>query len=94
VKKCLCREQKQDERQAENRVAEDAPGAPEPFSVTGKRPCENRKPERDHDREADDPESDEHLGVLGREPNHAGGGFFGALEYHQLQRSVVRERSA
>jgi hypothetical protein len=94
VKKCLRRKQNQDKRHAENREAEDAPGEPKPFALTGKGPRENRKSERDHDREADDPESDEHLGVLGGEPNHAGRRFFGTLEHHQLERSFVRQRSA
>jgi hypothetical protein len=94
VKKCLSRKQKQNESQAENRVLEDLPGEAQPLAIAGESPREHRDAERDHDRKAEDPQDDDHLGILGREAHHARGSFLGPLEYHQLQRGGVGKRGA
>lgn len=86
----LAGEQQQHKRERENPVFEDQPGDAQPLPIARQRPRQNREAERDHDREANDPESDEHLAVLGGEPHNPFGGFFGALEDHLFQRRRVR----
>ena len=94
VKKCLPRKQDQDKSHTENRVLEDLPGEAQPLAIACESPSEHRDPERDRDRKAEDPQGDDHLGILGREAHHPRGSFLGPLEYHQLQRGRVGKRGA
>lgn len=64
VKKCLPREQQEEECQDENGVLEDPPGEAQPLALAGQYPGQHAHRERSRDREADDSYDDEHLGKL------------------------------
>ena len=94
VKKCLPREQKQHHRQDVNPVLENPPGETKPLAIAGEGPGEHAAGQRDGERQTDQPEDSEHLGVLGGEANHARRRFLRALEHDFLHHGRVGEDGA
>ena len=84
VKKCLPRDQNQDKRQGVNAVLENLPGEAKPLAIAGEGPCEHAGAQCHGERQANQPQNSQHLGVLCSEAHDPCWRFLRTLEHDFL----------